>query len=107
MKINKLPVIWYLPNKKKPFTSSTVATNDLIVMLSEKYQTIKDVYEAINYDNEAKDILLNFIKNGYKDYIAFDFFHINRELKYRKLEKGKIKVFTLKEMLKEIKTNGR
>ena len=105
MKINKLPVSWYMPSKKKPFAYSTVTTNDLIVMLSKQYSTIEDVYEAINYDNEAKDILFNFIKNGYKDYIAYDFFHINRELKFRKLEAGKIKVFTLKEMLKEINKN--
>ena len=33
MKKNRLPVEWYLPNKKRPFAYSTVATSLVIKIL--------------------------------------------------------------------------
>ena len=50
-------VYWYIPNKKKPIAYSTVATKHIIGLLSEELDTIQDVYDAILYDQEAKEIL--------------------------------------------------
>lgn len=54
-------VQWYIPNKKKPIAYSTVATSDLIGLLSQDFETIQDVYNAINYDQEAREILQIYI----------------------------------------------
>ncbi len=67
-------VAWRLPNRKRPFAYSTVATNDLIVVLAEEHSTIKDVYDNINYDADARRILAEYIKAGYGDCIARDYF---------------------------------
>lgn len=70
-------VSWYKPKSKansKPIAYSTVATNDLIVILSQIYDTIEDVYKAINYDQEAKEIMEKYINLGYGNYIARDYF---------------------------------
>lgn len=91
-------VAWFLPDKKKPFAYSTKATNDLIVVLSESNQTTKDVYNAINYDEDAKKILKHFIDNGYGNYIFRDFVTINSSLKYRKIENGIIESIALKDL---------
>ena len=74
MKKSKGDVEWRLPNKKKPIAYSTVATQDLIVMLSQDYETIVDVYNAINYDQDAKDVLQKYIDLGYGDIIAREWF---------------------------------
>ena len=91
-------VCWCLPNTKKAFAYSTVATSDLITVLSEKFLTVQDVYNAINYDNEAKEILNYFIQNGYRNYLLRDFVHTNSSLKYRKIENGEIKTIDLKDL---------
>ena len=65
----KGPVSWYLPNTKKAFAYSTVATSDLIKVLSRRYITTLDVYHAINYDDKAKGIVKHFIENGYGNYL--------------------------------------
>lgn len=70
-------VSWYKPKSKinsKPIAYSTVATNDLIVILSQIYDTIEDVYKAINYDQEAKEVMKKYIDLGYGSYIARDYF---------------------------------
>lgn len=67
-------VHWFIPNKKKPIAYSTVATSDLIGLLAEDFETIQDVYDAINYDVEAKEILQKYIDLGYGNEIAKNWF---------------------------------
>lgn len=57
-------VAWYLPNKKKPFAYSTKATSDVIALLYEYYKDLRLVYDNINYDDEAKEIVKFYIDNG-------------------------------------------
>ena len=66
-------VCWSLTHQKRSFAKSTGATNDLIVALSTDDKTVKDVYDSINYDKDAKQILKGFIDAGYKDFIMKDF----------------------------------
>lgn len=58
-------VEWTLPNKKRPFAYSTKATSDLIAILYEQYKDLRVVYNEINYDDEAKNIVKHFIDNGF------------------------------------------
>lgn len=74
MKKSKGDVHWMVPNKKKPIAYSTKATSDLIVILSETNETIIDVYNAINYDQDAKEILKKYIDLGYGNEIAREWF---------------------------------
>jgi predicted metal-dependent RNase len=74
MKRSKGDVMYTVPNKKKPIAYSTVATQDLIVVLAQDYDTITDVYNAINYDQDAKDVLKKYIDLGYGDVIAREWF---------------------------------
>ena len=67
-------VHWFVPNKKKPIAYSTVAASDLIGLLAEDFETIQDVYDAINYDEEAKEILQKYIDLGYGNEIARNWF---------------------------------
>ena len=67
-------VHWHIPNKKKPIAYSTVATSDLIGLLSEDFETIQDVYNAINYDQKAREILQIYIDLGYGNEIAAEWF---------------------------------
>lgn len=60
-------VQWFLPKRKRAFASSTVATSDLIEVLSEEGRTIRESYDFINYDEDAKSILKVYIDNGYGD----------------------------------------
>lgn len=71
---NSGDVHWIVPGKKKPIAYSTTATSDLIVLLSKEYKTIKEVQAAINFDQEAKDVLQKYIDAGYGEQIAQDFF---------------------------------
>ena len=74
MKKSKGDVEYRLPNKKKPIAYSTKATSDLIAVLVEDHQTITDVYNAINYDRDAKEILYKYIELGYGNEIAREWF---------------------------------
>lgn len=71
---SKGAVQWYLPKKKRPMAYSTVATSDLIGYLAQEHETVQDVYNAINFDNDAKAILMKFIDAGYADHRARDLF---------------------------------
>lgn len=71
---SKGDVEYYVTNRKKPIAYSTVATSDLIVVLAQEYETITDVYNAINYDQDAKDVLQKYIDLGYGDVIAREWF---------------------------------
>lgn len=74
MKKTKGDVAYRLPKKKKPIAYSTKATSDLIVVLAQEYETITDVYNAINYDQDAKDVLQKYIEAGYGNVIAREWF---------------------------------
>ena len=71
---SKGDVHWFIPNRKKPIAYSTVATSDLIGLLAEDFETIQDVYNAITYDKEAKEILQIYIDLGYGNEIASKWF---------------------------------
>lgn len=64
MRIKGLGVDWYLPNKKRAFTQSTVATKDLIEVLYAEFGDLRLVYKAINYDEDAKRIVKEYIDKG-------------------------------------------
>lgn len=67
-------VCWSVPNKKKPIAYSTVATSNLIGLLAQECETIQDVYDAVVYDVEAKEILQKYIDLGYGSQIAREWF---------------------------------
>ena len=82
-------VYWTLPHQKRYFMSTTIATDNLIVSLSEENMTVKDVYEAINYDEDAKEVLKHFIDAGYENFIMKDFVTQNDKRIYRKYDNNK------------------
>ena len=47
-------VAWYEPKRKRPIAYSTKATSDYIVLLAESGKTISEVYNLVNYNQEAK-----------------------------------------------------
>lgn len=68
-------VLWYIPKKKKPIAYSSKAASDLIVLLAEETNgTIKEVYEQINYDQEAKKVLKAYTDNGFGNIVAKEWF---------------------------------
>lgn len=68
-------VAWYaLPDRKKPIAYSHKATSDLIVILSQEYKTVQDVYNAVNYDVDAKTVLQKYIDYGWGQKQARDLF---------------------------------
>ena len=74
MRKSKGDVEWRIPKSKTPIAYSTRATSDLIVVLSQDCETITDVYNAINYDEEAKEVLKKYIERGYGNEIAKEWF---------------------------------
>ncbi len=74
MRRSKGDVEWRVPKRKTPIAYSTKATSDLIAVLSQDYETITDVYNAINYDQDAKEILKKYIELGYGNEIAREWF---------------------------------
>lgn len=71
-------VEWSLPGKKRPFAYSTEAVNYLIIILSQEYTTIQDVYNHYSLRDEGKDILKRFIEEGYGNEIAAKHFGVTR-----------------------------
>lgn len=74
MKRSRGDVEYRIPKKKKPIAYSTKATSDLIVVLAQDYETISDVYNAVNYDQDAKDVLKKYIDLGCGNVIAREWF---------------------------------
>jgi hypothetical protein len=72
---SKGDVQWTLPSRKRPIAYSTKAVSDLIVVLSQRYETIQDVYDNIVYDYDAKRILKIYIDCGYGTVRARDYFN--------------------------------
>jgi hypothetical protein len=75
-KRSKGDVEWYsIDNKKKrPIAYSTVGAKHIIGLLAEEYETITDVFNAIYYDEEAKNIMQLYINLGYGNEIARKYF---------------------------------
>lgn len=67
-----LGVDWYLPNKKRHFATSTMATRDLIQAYGEDGFTVAGTHAAILYDREGKEILQAYIDAGYGDRLLAD-----------------------------------
>ncbi|MFS0885107.1 hypothetical protein [Aeromicrobium sp. 179-A 4D2 NHS] len=67
-----LGVDWHLPSKKfgfqrRPFTSTTKASSDLIVLLAARGLTWSQLSEQILWDPEAKAVADRFVTEGYGD----------------------------------------
>lgn len=67
-------VHWRIPNRKTPIAYSTVATEDMILNLMDKADTIQSLRDKIVYDVEAKKVLDAYISKGYGDIIACKWF---------------------------------
>ncbi len=67
-------VEWCVPGRKKPIAFSTKAASDLIVTLAQEHDTIQQVHDAINYDEEARMVLQKFIELGHGQVIAKHYF---------------------------------
>ena len=67
-------VAWYEPKRKKTNRHSTKATSNYIVLLAESGKTINEVYNSVNYNQEAKNILQKYIELGYGNVIAISLF---------------------------------
>lgn len=63
-------VEWFIDERKTPIAYSTKATSNLIVLLAQENETVQDVYNAVNYDADAKKVLQAYIDKGYGDRIA-------------------------------------
>ena len=74
-------VEWHVPGKKTPIAYSTRAASDLIEALAEDNPsaTIKDLLGKINYDEEAKKVLQQYIDAGYGDQVANEWFNHNKK----------------------------
>ena len=74
-------VEWHIPGKKTPIAYSTVATSDLIEALAENNPTatINDLIKEINYDEDAKKVLQQYIDAGYGDQVANEWFNHNKQ----------------------------
>ena len=84
------------PGKKKVIAYSAQAVSDFIDVMARNYDTIKDIYEAINYDLEAKEILKIYIDAGYGDKIARQFFKEWRSEKMKKCVTRTLPEYTVK-----------
>lgn len=67
-------VQWFMPDRKTPIITSTKTAYDTIEVLSEKFNTLQDVYEHIGYDHEAKTVVGKYIENGYGSYSGKEVF---------------------------------
>ena len=74
MKKIKGDIEWTIPKRKKPIAYSTTATSDIIVALAQIYDTILEVYHAIMYDKDGKEIMKKYIDYGYGNEIAREWF---------------------------------
>lgn len=74
MRVSKsLGVDWFLPQRKRPFASTTLATSDLINLLSEEGRCVSEIHDAILYDDEAKAVLKTLMDHGYADLYLEDY----------------------------------
>jgi hypothetical protein len=62
-----LGVLWFLPGRKRPIGTTTVATSNLIGLLAEDGLTFAEAHAEIRFDQDATDILQVYIDHGYGD----------------------------------------
>lgn len=68
-------VMWWLDGRKMPIAYSTRTTSDLIGLLSQDgYLTIQELHDTLNFCEEGKLVLQEFIKRGYGNELARDWF---------------------------------
>lgn len=74
-------VEWRVPGKKTPIAYSTVAASDLIEALVEDNPTatISEILGKVNYDQEAKKVLRQYIDAGYGNQVANEWFNHNKK----------------------------
>lgn len=61
---HNLGVDWFLPGAKRRFATTTQATNDLIVALSEDGLTVAEARDQIRFDAEGKAVLAHMADRG-------------------------------------------
>ena len=66
-------VQWHVPKRKRPIAYSTKATSDIITTLMGNL-TIKELRERITYDVEVKQVLDEYIKRGFGDWLCREHF---------------------------------
>lgn len=69
-------ITWYAPHQKSPIAYSTVAVRDFIGAMVDDYPTatVRELQAKINYDQDAKKVLQQYIDAGYGDDVASDYF---------------------------------
>ena len=67
-------VYWYCPNRKRPIAYSTMATSGMISELAKDGCTVKELRGKILFDKEAQMVLDEYIKRGFGDLIAKEYF---------------------------------
>lgn len=101
-------VYWHYPHLKRSFGSTTIASSQLIKTITKDNMTVKEVYKAINYDSDAKEILRHYIEKGYGNFIMKDFITDNSRGIFHKFDDDRIvEIYTkdLKKVLaKELKS---
>lgn len=68
-----LGVQWLLPDRKRPFMSTTRATLYLIEVLAEEDWTWSRIANGVPYDPDARAVAEQFIAEGYGERLARDF----------------------------------
>lgn len=59
-----LGIDWFLPGARKRFATTTKASSDLIVLVSEQGLTVAESVDLILYDPEAKAVLEFLAEHG-------------------------------------------
>lgn len=79
-------VEWRVPNAKRPIAYSTKATSDYIEVLADENPaaTISELQGLVNYDQDAKKVLQQYIDAGHGDQVASEWFSYDRRRGYTK-----------------------
>ena len=79
-------VEWHVPNAKRPIAYSTKATSDYIEVLADENPaaTISELQGLVNYDQDAKKVLQQYIDAGHGDQVASEWFSYDRRRGYTK-----------------------
>lgn len=75
IKKSKVDIVYYLPNRKSPIAYSTIYTAKLLIILAEIFSSIQSVFYSVYRNQDAKNVLEKFIKNGYANEQAINFFN--------------------------------
>ena len=94
-------IVWTAPDRKNPIAYSTVASMEMIELLCDEYPTatVKELIKKVNYDQETKKVLHQYIAFGFGDENAKAFFGKN-------LRNDPNSEYTYREPVKEEPANG-